>query len=183
MSRGRGMGEAGGHRHLRQPFRSPVRARDRAAALHASATDAAKLRGDRGWFATRFTSRFRRALALPGRRRLWVACIQPRRWDCLPTRPNRWIPSGLSPRGLRCRLDLRAYSQHSSHRFGWAALSALAAELVLFAGGLSWLAVLTHSVSLAIAMASTGLFLRKSSKCCWPPLSPHAGNNGFRHNA
>ena len=35
-------------------------------------------------------------------------------------------------------------------RFGWAALSALAAELVLFAGGLSWLAVLTHSVSLAI---------------------------------
>lgn len=42
------------------------------------------------------------------------------------------------------------YSQHSSHRFGWAALSALAAELVLFAGGLSWLAVLTHSVSLAI---------------------------------
>lgn len=42
------------------------------------------------------------------------------------------------------------YSEQSSHRFGWAALSALAAELVLFAGGLSWLAVLTHSVSLAI---------------------------------
>ncbi len=40
--------------------------------------------------------------------------------------------------------------EHSSRRFGWAALSALAAELVLFAGGLSWLAVLTHSVSLAI---------------------------------
>jgi biotin transport system substrate-specific component len=44
------------------------------------------------------------------------------------------------------------YSQHSSHRFGWAALSALAAELVLFSGGLSWLAVLTHSVSLAIRL-------------------------------
>lgn len=35
-------------------------------------------------------------------------------------------------------------------RFAWAALSSAAAELVLFAGGLSWLAVLTHSVSLAI---------------------------------
>src|SRR3984893_1279457 len=41
-------------------------------------------------------------------------------------------------------------SQHNSRRFAWAALSAVAAELVLFAGGLSWLAVLTHSVSLAL---------------------------------
>ena len=41
-------------------------------------------------------------------------------------------------------------SEHSSRRFAWAALSAVAAELALFAGGLSWLAVLTHSVSLAI---------------------------------
>jgi len=40
--------------------------------------------------------------------------------------------------------------EHTAPRFGWAALSALAAELVLFAGGLSWLAVITHSVSLAI---------------------------------
>jgi len=40
--------------------------------------------------------------------------------------------------------------EHSSRRFGWAALSSAAAELVLFAGGLSWLAVLTHSVSMAI---------------------------------
>jgi biotin transport system substrate-specific component len=40
--------------------------------------------------------------------------------------------------------------EHSSRRFAWAALSAVAAELVLFAGGLSWLSVLTHSVSLAI---------------------------------
>jgi biotin transport system substrate-specific component len=40
--------------------------------------------------------------------------------------------------------------ERSSRRFGWAALSAVAAEVVLFAGGLSWLAVLTHSVSLAI---------------------------------
>ncbi len=41
-------------------------------------------------------------------------------------------------------------SKQSSRRFGWAVLSAVAAELLLFAGGLSWLAVLTHSVSLAI---------------------------------
>jgi biotin transport system substrate-specific component len=41
-------------------------------------------------------------------------------------------------------------SKRSSNYFGWAALSAVAAEIVLFAGGLSWLAVLTHSVSLAI---------------------------------
>jgi biotin transport system substrate-specific component len=40
--------------------------------------------------------------------------------------------------------------EHSSRRFGWAALSSVVAELVLFAGGLSWLAVLTHSVSLAL---------------------------------
>ena len=39
--------------------------------------------------------------------------------------------------------------EHSSRCFGWAALSSVTAELVLFAGGLSWLAVLTHSVSLA----------------------------------
>jgi biotin transport system substrate-specific component len=40
--------------------------------------------------------------------------------------------------------------EHSARRFAWAALSSVAAELVLFAGGLSWLAVLTHSVPLAI---------------------------------
>ncbi len=41
-------------------------------------------------------------------------------------------------------------SKQGSRRFAWAALSSVAAELLLFAGGLSWLAVLTHSVSLAI---------------------------------
>jgi len=41
-------------------------------------------------------------------------------------------------------------SEKRSRRFGWAMLSAVAAEVVLFAGGLSWLAVLTHSLSLAI---------------------------------
>lgn len=41
-------------------------------------------------------------------------------------------------------------SGKSSHHFGWAALASVAAELLLFAGGISWLAILTHSVSLAI---------------------------------
>ncbi len=41
-------------------------------------------------------------------------------------------------------------SSKSSRRFASAALSAVAAEVVLFAGGLSWLAVLTHSFSLAL---------------------------------
>jgi biotin transport system substrate-specific component len=41
-------------------------------------------------------------------------------------------------------------SKPGSRRFVWAALSAAAAELLLFAGGLSWLVVLMHSVSLAI---------------------------------
>ena len=40
--------------------------------------------------------------------------------------------------------------EHSSRRFAWAALSSVGAEIVLFAGGLSWLAVLTHSVTLAL---------------------------------
>src|SRR5664279_6137127 len=40
--------------------------------------------------------------------------------------------------------------EQTSRRFGWAPLSAAAAALVLFAGGLSALAVITHSVSLAI---------------------------------
>ncbi|MGA7292933.1 MAG: biotin transporter BioY [Terriglobales bacterium] len=41
-------------------------------------------------------------------------------------------------------------SSQNAHRFAWAALASATAEIVLFAGGLSWLAVLTHSVSLAI---------------------------------
>jgi len=42
--------------------------------------------------------------------------------------------------------------EHTSEkrRFVWAAVSALAAELLLFASGLGWLAVLTHSVTLAL---------------------------------
>lgn len=42
------------------------------------------------------------------------------------------------------------YEQTLRKGFAWAALSSVAAEVLLFAGGLSWLAVLTHSVSLAM---------------------------------
>jgi biotin transport system substrate-specific component len=40
--------------------------------------------------------------------------------------------------------------ERSPRRFSWAAFSGMLAELVLFGGGLSWLVVLTHSVSQAI---------------------------------
>jgi biotin transport system substrate-specific component len=40
--------------------------------------------------------------------------------------------------------------ERTSGRFIWAALSSVAAEVLLFAGGLSWLAVYTHSFSTAI---------------------------------
>jgi biotin transport system substrate-specific component len=40
--------------------------------------------------------------------------------------------------------------EHTSRHFSWAVLSGVVAEIVLFIGGLSWLAVLTHSVSAAI---------------------------------
>ncbi len=40
--------------------------------------------------------------------------------------------------------------ERTSRRFLWAALAGLGAEIVLFAGGLSWLAVLTRSLSLAM---------------------------------
>lgn len=39
--------------------------------------------------------------------------------------------------------------KRNARRFGSAVLSGVAAELVLFAGGLSWLALLTHSVATA----------------------------------
>jgi biotin transport system substrate-specific component len=39
--------------------------------------------------------------------------------------------------------------EHTSRRFAWAALAGLAGEIVLFAGGLGWLFVLTHSMSQA----------------------------------
>jgi biotin transport system substrate-specific component len=40
--------------------------------------------------------------------------------------------------------------ERTSGRFVWSAVASVAAEVLLFVGGLSWLAVLTHSVSLAI---------------------------------
>src|SRR6267142_1354559 len=38
--------------------------------------------------------------------------------------------------------------ENTSRRFAWAALAGFAGEVVLFAGGLGWLFVLTHSLSL-----------------------------------
>src|ERR1700688_270922 len=46
--------------------------------------------------------------------------------------------------------------EKTSGRFVWAALSSVAAEFVLFAGGLSWLAVWTHSISLALRFGLYG---------------------------
>ena len=40
--------------------------------------------------------------------------------------------------------------ERASRRFVWAAVAGLSGELILFAGGLGWLAYWTHSVSLAI---------------------------------
>ena len=40
--------------------------------------------------------------------------------------------------------------ERTSRRFGWAVLAGSAGEVVLFAGGLSWLFVLTHSLSQAV---------------------------------
>ena len=42
--------------------------------------------------------------------------------------------------------------ERTSRRFAWAALAGLAGEVVLFAGGLSWLFVLTHSLALAVRL-------------------------------
>ncbi len=41
-------------------------------------------------------------------------------------------------------------SARSSHKFACGAFASLMAEVVLFAGGLSWLAVQTHSIAMAI---------------------------------
>lgn len=49
-----------------------------------------------------------------------------------------------------------AIYERTSGRFVWAALASVAAELVLFASGLSWLAVWTHSVSLALRFGLYG---------------------------
>ncbi|HLX85332.1 MAG TPA: biotin transporter BioY [Terriglobales bacterium] len=45
--------------------------------------------------------------------------------------------------------------ERSSRRFVWAALASVVAEVVLFASGLGWLAMYTHSFSLAIRFGFT----------------------------
>jgi biotin transport system substrate-specific component len=71
----------------------------------------------------------------------------------------------------------------SSRRFGWAALSAVVAEIALFAGGLSWLALLTHSISLAVRYGLYWFVFAEVIKVLmaaaiaarWQPRSPRAG--------
>jgi biotin transport system substrate-specific component len=46
-------------------------------------------------------------------------------------------------------------SERISRRFVWAALASVAAEVVLFASGLGWLAMYTHSFSLAVRFGFT----------------------------
>jgi biotin transport system substrate-specific component len=73
--------------------------------------------------------------------------------------------------------------ERSSRRFGWAALSAVIAEIALFAGGLSWLAVLTHSISLAVRYGLYWFFFAEVIKVLmaaavaarWPERSSQAG--------
>ena len=151
---GKGVGEAGGHRDRGEPLCRVVRACDRAAALHAGSADAAKFRSAGGGLAARLAPR-----VSPRSRSIWSKA----RADC---RCSALVVLGvgiariLGPTGgFLLAYPLVAFvagwiyeqsSKRSSRRFGWAALSAVAAELVLFAGGLGWLAVLTHSVSLAV---------------------------------
>lgn len=54
--------------------------------------------------------------------------------------------------------------EHTARRFAWAALASVAAELVLFAGGLSWLAILTHSVALAMKLGLYGFIFAEVIK-------------------
>lgn len=49
-------------------------------------------------------------------------------------------------------------------RFAWAAFSAAAGELILFAGGLGWLAALTHSFSLALKFGFYGFIFAEIVK-------------------
>ncbi len=165
---GKGMGEAGGHRDRRQPFRCLVRARDRAPALHACSADTAKLRSSCRWVAPRFASRFRGARALPRRRRVRNARIQPsvsRRRNCPHTRPDRWIPYGLSPSRIRRRLHLRARSKKvravspGLRCHPWLRNSCSSLE-----GSVGLPCSLTPLLWRS-SLVSTGSFLRKSSRC------------------
>lgn len=44
------------------------------------------------------------------------------------------------------------YERSATRQFVWAAISSTAAEFVLFTGGLSWLALQTHSLALAVRL-------------------------------
>jgi len=73
-------------------------------------------------------------------------------------------------------------SKRSSRRFGWAAISAVAAELVLFASGVGWLAVLTHSVSLAVKFGLYWFVFAEVIKVLMAAGVAARRSNGFRRN-
>jgi biotin transport system substrate-specific component len=101
--------------------------------------------------APRLASRFCGACALSARRRVpdcrYSAPHGSRLRNCRILRPDRRISLGLSAGGIRRGLDLRASSKKLA-AFRWAAVSAVAAELVLFASGLG-LAGRAHALSFA----------------------------------
>ncbi len=99
----------------------------------------------------------------------WACClarvaVSPRSrftWSkaCADFRCLAWVPVSAISSGRRVdfswpirswRLSRGGFMSTARDRFGWAALAAVAAEVVLFASGLAWLAVLTRSISLAI---------------------------------
>ena len=141
------MGETGGHCHWGKPVRRAVRTRDRAAALYArSAHDAKLRRAGRGTDA-RLASRFRGPALYLAEGAAGLPVFNPGMGG---------IAQIIGPTGgFLMAYPLVAFVagwiyERTSRRFGWAALAGFAGEVVLFAGGLSWLFVLTHSLSQAV---------------------------------
>ena len=154
-----GMGEAGGDRSRGKPFRRAVRAGHSAVALYAGAADAAKLRSAGGGVDARLAARIRGAGALPRRRGCGIARVQsgwPGR-NRADHRPDgrislwriRWwhsLRAGFTKR----RLTTNPHEVHAASP--GLRLLPHSRRMVLFAGGLGWLAILTHSVVVAIKL-------------------------------
>ena len=66
-------------------------------------------------------------------------------------------------------------SARSSHKFACGAFASLMAEVVLFAGGLSWLAVQTHSIAMAIRFGLYWFIFTEVIKVRWRPRLPAGG--------
>ena len=109
-----------------------------------------------------------------------LACrylVQPGPAASRNSRPDRRIPDGLSAGSVRRRMDLRT---HFAPLIAWAALAGTAGEVVLFAGGLGWLFVLTHSVSLAFKWGLYWFVFAEVIKIAVAAGLPRAGTNACR---